>query len=300
MVDVEQGQVGLDQLQHGGENAVLDDRSRFGLGHGEQLVAELGLQRLPDRDQIIARIEARGNLDGFAQGFAVAQECRAGERIDLAAGVVDVIFPRHLIARIGHERGQRIAEYGAAGVADMHGAGRVGRDIFDIDRFPAAQIGAAVIGALGGDGAQHLVPDGVGETEVDEAGTGDLHRGHIGVVLEMLDQRRSDFARVLAQRLGDDHGGIGTQIAMGGIARRLDHDAGEQVGTDFGVENLERVSDARGEQGENVHGKPDSITLAGLTEFRASVKQAGIFVDGVRVGHAGDEVGGDARQRIGR
>jgi hypothetical protein len=48
---------------------------------------------------------------------------------------------------------------------------------------------------------------------------------------------------------------------MGGISRRLDHDAGQQIGTGFGEEGLHRRSDARGEKGENVHDRPDQTNM---------------------------------------
>lgn len=40
---------------------------------------------------------------------------------------------------------------------------------------------------------------------------------------------------------------------MGRVARRLNHDAGEQIGADLWEQQLHRVGDARGEKGENVH-----------------------------------------------
>lgn len=55
------------------------------------------------------------------------------------------------------------------------------------------------------------------------------------------------------QGLGHEHGSVGRQIAMGGISRRLDHDAGDQIGTGVGEQRLHRIGNARGEKGENVH-----------------------------------------------
>ena len=92
--------------------------------------------------------------------LAVAQEGRAGEHVDLRAGVVDVVLARHLVAGEGEERGERIAEHGAAAVADMHRPGRVGRHVLDVDLLPRALPAAAEAGRVGERGAQDLVEDG--------------------------------------------------------------------------------------------------------------------------------------------
>ena len=85
---------------------------------------------------------------------------RARERIDLAAGIVDVIFARHGKAGIFQRAGQRIADDRAAAMPHVHRPGRVGADIFDIDRLAGAQRRAAIIGAGGGNrgdfGAPHM------------------------------------------------------------------------------------------------------------------------------------------------
>ena len=108
----------------------------------------LGGERRADRLQIIARIKPFGNgADVFAERLAVAQERRAREHIDLRAGIVDVVFARDLEAGESQQIGERIAEHRAAAMADMHRPGRIGRDIFDIDRLARADVAAAVIGA---------------------------------------------------------------------------------------------------------------------------------------------------------
>ena len=102
-------------------------------GHGEKLLAMLSGKLLADRLEIVAGIEPFGNLaDVLAERLAVAQIGRAGERIDLGAGVVDIIFARHGEAGEGEQIGERIAEHGAAAMADMHRPGRIGRHILDV------------------------------------------------------------------------------------------------------------------------------------------------------------------------
>ena len=121
------------------------------------LIGEL----LPDRLQIVAGIEPFGDLaDVLAERLAVAQEGRAGERIDLGAGIVDIIFARDGKAGKGEQIGERIAEHGAAAMADMHRPGRVGRDIFQVDRLALADGAASIRRALLEHHAQHARPEG--------------------------------------------------------------------------------------------------------------------------------------------
>ena len=141
-------------------------------------------QRAADRLQIVARVEPLGDLaDVLPKRLAVAQICGARELIDLGAGVVDVIFARHVEAGEGEQTGERIAEHGTPAMADMHWPGRVGRDIFDIDHAALADGAPAVSLALLEHHAQQgkLRPDAFGQREIDEAWTGDLNLLDIGV-----------------------------------------------------------------------------------------------------------------------
>ena len=119
----------------------------------------LGRERLPDRHEIVAGIQPFRNLaDVFAKRFAVAQECRAREHVDLRAGVVDVIFARDVVAGKIKQAAQRIAEHRAAAMADMHRPGRIGRDVFDIDLGAVADRAFAVGRGLAQHGAQLVRP----------------------------------------------------------------------------------------------------------------------------------------------
>src|SRR3546814_10498507 len=90
----------------------------------------LGSQRLSNRLQIFAGIIAFGNLaDVLAQRLAVTQMGGAGERIDLAARIVDVIFAGHVISGEGQHIRQRIAHHRAPAMAHVHRAGWVGGNI---------------------------------------------------------------------------------------------------------------------------------------------------------------------------
>ena len=188
----------------------------------------LGRQRLPDRHEIIAGIEPFRDLaDVFAKRFAVAQECRAREHVDLRAGIVDVVFARHVVAGKIEQAAQRIAEHGTATMADMHRPGRIGRDVFDIDLGALADPALAVGRSLAQHGAQFVRPDLRFQGEIDEAGTGDLDGRHQIVRAQFFRDHVGEIARLYLGVLGQHHRGVGRHVAMAGIARRLDHDARE-------------------------------------------------------------------------
>ncbi len=113
--------------------------------------------------------------------LAVAQERRAGEHVDLGAGVVDVIFAGDVEAGEGEQIGQRVAEHGAAAMAHMHRAGRIGGHILDVHGVPLADGAPPIRITLLQHHAQHAWPECTGECQVDEAGPGDLDLVDAGI-----------------------------------------------------------------------------------------------------------------------
>src|SRR5438309_7543280 len=100
MMNVEQSEIVPDEIEHRLDRRPSEERQPLGFGLSHIFVAMLRREDGPDRLQILARVHAFGNApDLFAEGFAVAQVSRAGERIDLPAGVVYVIFLRDSEAR---------------------------------------------------------------------------------------------------------------------------------------------------------------------------------------------------------
>ena len=95
------------------------------------------------------------------------------------------------------------------------------------------------------------MPEPVAESQIDEARPGDLGAAHRRVAAQRLDQAGGKLARVLAGRLGQHHRRIGGDVAMRGVARRLDRDAaeietgGQHAGTrqplDFGLNFVQKV-----------------------------------------------------------
>ena len=107
------------------------------------------LRALADSDQILAGIHTFGDFaDVLAERLAVTHVQRAGERIDLRAGIVDVIFLGDPESRRLKQPREAIADHRAAAMAHVHRPGRVGRDIFDVDPLVLADLGQAVFLAL--------------------------------------------------------------------------------------------------------------------------------------------------------
>ena len=183
-----------------------------------------GSERRANRLQIVAGIKALGDrADIFAQRLAVAQIGRAREHIDLRAGIVDVVFARDREAGEGEQVRQRVAEHGAAAMADMHRPGRIGRDIFDVDRAHRRRCRSCRNADPRSTALRNAVdPGGRLKREIDEAWAGDLDLADQIVGAKLFRNRFREFARLLAGILGQHHGGIGRHVAMRRIARRLD------------------------------------------------------------------------------
>ena len=259
-----------DEVEHRLDRGIAEQRQPFALGRVGVAVAIFGREQRADRLQIIARVEAFGNLaDVLAERLAVAEVHRAGERIDLRAGVVDIIFLGDAEARRFEQAREAVADHRAAAMAHVQRPGRVGRDIFDIDPLVAADGREAVFVALAEDGAE-LVAPGVGrQPEVDEAGPGDLDRRHRRKRLELRLDRLGERARVGPGGLGQHHRRVGREVAVRGIARRLDRhvlavEAGGQRA--FGDEIVEHSVEKCGILGVKARTSPRLLERARLAQ----------------------------------
>ena len=213
-------------------------------------VAEFRGERGAYRDEIVARIEAFGDLaDLLAERLAVAHVQRAGENVDLRACVVDVIFLGDPKARGLEQPGERVADDRPAAMAHVHRARRVGRDIFDVDPLVVADLRQAVGIAFAKDRLQLLAPRVGREADVEEAGTRDLDGGDPRQRFQLGRDRGRQSARVRARALRKHHCGIARQVAMRRVARRLDrHGAAVQLGRQhaFGLKFIEHPVEERG------------------------------------------------------
>ena len=177
--DAELREIRADHVHHGGDRPFAEQVEPFTLRRTDVFLAEFGGQRLADRHEVIAGIVPFGNLaDVFAERLAVTQVDRAGERLNLRPGIVDVIFPRHLVAGEFEQGGQRIADHRTAAVAHVHRTGRVGRNVFDIDPPSGADGRAAIAVPEGADRSQFGQPGSAAKAQVDETGASDIGAGH--------------------------------------------------------------------------------------------------------------------------
>ncbi len=107
---------------------------------------------------ILALIAVLGELDVLLAfvDLQVAGGQRLAEFFDLVAGVVDVELAGDLVAGPVEHAGQTVAQRAAAGVAQMHGAGGVGRDELDHGFLALPHVAAAIVVALLADGQHRL------------------------------------------------------------------------------------------------------------------------------------------------
>ena len=218
------------------------------------MVAEFLGKRLADRDQVFAGIEAFGDLAGaLAERLTIADMRGPGEHIDLTTRIVDVVFAGNCVPGRGEQAGKRIAHHRAPAMAHMHRPGRVGGNIF------------------------HVYPRALRDAQVDEARPGNLRALDIRIAAQVLDDLFGQRARIGARRLGQHHRGVGGNIAVCRIARRLHRDIGARSTGGQSALHLQRGEhgiDPLCKRGVNCvvirHARP-------LTRFRAARKgeQAG-------------------------
>ena len=253
MADAEEREIVADHRHHRGDGALAERDKPLAFGSIGVPVAEFLRQRRAERDQVVAGIEPLGDLaDLRAQRLAVAQVGRTGEHVDLAAGIVDVVFADDLVPGRFEQARQRVADHRAAAVAHVHRPGRVGRDVFDVDRGPAALAGTAIGGAERRQRAQLGQPGGFRQPQVDEPRPGDLGARDFGQLRQFGGQRFGQLARVDPRRLAQHHRRVGRQVAVRGIARRLDRDrtASQTPGQRAGcLQRIERSVEMIGECG---------------------------------------------------
>src|SRR3546814_3213389 len=70
---------------------------------------------------------------------------------------------------IFEQRRKRIPDHRTAAMTDVHGAGRVRRDIFDIDPAPFPHGRAAIIAAFAMNQRKFVAPTVVGDPQVDRS-----------------------------------------------------------------------------------------------------------------------------------
>ena len=215
MLYPERRQITADQIHHGinGENP--KGRQPFIFRHLLPFVAIAIGEVLTCLLKVITGIQAVGDFANiFTKRFPISEMSRTGENIYLGASIIDVIFPSNLEPRLGKQACQRIADNSASGMSDMHRAGRVGRDIFDIDGFIAAKI-AIAIGRSLFENCRNLVgPEVRHQPHIDKSGPGHFGTGDFIPTYQPVGQKLTQLAWIRLCRLRQNHRCIGSKIAM--------------------------------------------------------------------------------------
>ena len=146
MRDIQRGEIVPQHRHHHRDSLLPRGRQPIFLRLFAQRIAVLGGERRADGFQILTGIKPVGDGAGvLAERFAVSQIGGAREHIDLRARVIDVIFARDLEAGKLQQVGERVAEHGAAAMADMHRSGRICRHVFDVNRRAVPDVALAVV-----------------------------------------------------------------------------------------------------------------------------------------------------------
>ena len=184
-------------------------------------------KRLPHWNEIFPGIKTGRNFANFStQSFLIAQEGRAGDRINLGAGIVDVVFGADVVTRHFQKCGQGIAKHRTAAMADMQWSRWIGRDILNVCFDAFAQVGTSVVVTLLENCIKNLWPESFLEMQIDEARPGNFGGQNIGLFCQPFCQSRGKHFRRHAGGLGHHHGRVRRHVAMGGIAGRFRRDAG--------------------------------------------------------------------------
>ena len=204
----------------------FDSIVTFQVGEAGALIVENFFGKVYD---IVALIAIGGKLDILAQSFQVAGVYRSVEEVHLGAGVVNVVFAGDLVAGGLEDGGEDAAKDGAAGVADVDGAGGVDADEFDHDLAGVGGWkGAEVVAGVEDFGHLLLEPLGT-EAKVEEAGRGDPDLLDQAVGGDEVGEGFGDMNGGQADGAGEAEGQAGGEVAVLRVARTLDFDDGHGV-----------------------------------------------------------------------
>ena len=299
------GAVGEEFVDQGGQRRIVEtfaetlveadaeffvDILELGPREFDQLLPDGAVFRIAllEFDQFLARGLVHGGV-GLLEGVDLAVEARHfGDRVALERGAIEEMFPtvedlaelRAPVAEmvVGHDfvsekacdAGQRVAEDGATDMADMHRLGDVGRAEIDDDALRVSGFRCTATG-VAGEVAQSVRDPLRLETEVEEAGAGNLRLFANVAGFEVVGDPGGQFARVGFGLLGQHHGGVGLVVAEAGVGG----------GRDFA---------AFGRQAARDHGRVQPLGQHGLRRGAHSARTAAAgenLQDGLRVGRGG-------------
>ena len=168
-----------------------------------------------DLGHVLAAVAVLGHLLA-----ARPRHQRRAEQVDLAAGVVEVVLARHVVACEGEQPGQRVAVGGVACSANGDRARRVAGHELHLDPLRVRGRARPIPSALGEDPRDHVPVPGRCQPEVDEPRPGDL-----GALdprrVEPLKDPAGDLPGSRPQRLGQRHRDGAGIVAVRRIGRPL-------------------------------------------------------------------------------
>ena len=190
----------------------------------EVLLALLLIKQLRQLADIVSMVAVLGELDRILalDDLEVARLQTLGKLLDLVARVVDIELAPDVCAGLLQDARERIAKHAAAGVAHVHGAGRIGGDELHHILLPGEHVAAAVVRALALDAGDRVAEPLITQPEVQKARPGHLDGREIGTLeLHVVHQDLRDLTGILVQRLrrGETEGR--RIVAVGGILRNL-------------------------------------------------------------------------------
>ena len=213
----------------------------------EPLVAVLIDDGLRDILHVRACVARLGHLNVAAQQLLVTHGHRLAEVVHLRAGVVDVELFEHVVARMAHNARRGIAQSGPAAMTHVQGTGGVRRDVLEVDLALALRdLAFAEVVLFGARRSHDALQDGVRQTNVDEAGAGDVDGSDHVVLGQVVDDDLSDLARILLGKLCRTHGDGGRPVAVALVARALESRLGSLLERERSV--LARGRDGRVDQ----------------------------------------------------
>ena len=115
------------------------------VGRVPQRVAVFAVQGGGDVPDIVALVAVGRKGHGLAAQVEVAQVDAGREDIHLPAGIVDVVLAVHVVTDRAQQVGDGRPVGRTAAVADMQGAGRIGRDELHLDAPPLAVLTQSVV-----------------------------------------------------------------------------------------------------------------------------------------------------------
>ena len=172
---------------------------------------------------VVTLIGIRRERNHLAQQFKVTQPAGERQNVHLASGVVDVVFARHVPAGKRQQARQARAVGGAAAMTDVQGAGRIGRDEFDLHFLLLTERRFAEIDALREDGPYHFQLGGGEQMEIDESCAGDFGLGDERRFRDFGEQQLRQFARVALHGSCQLHGEIAGEITVRDLLRPFEH-----------------------------------------------------------------------------